>query len=79
MPMPDLVSVFSRRWKLMLLLPLIATVVALLACLLAPKQYLGMATALPSNSVVGDKARIFNQNIEALYAELGSPDELDKI
>lgn len=77
--MPDLFSVFGRQWKLLLTLTLAATVVAFLACLLSPKQYVGVVTALPSNSLLGDKARLFNQNIEALYAEIGLPDELDKI
>lgn len=77
--MPDLLTVLSRRWRLLLLLPLLATVVALLACLLLPKEYAGETTALPANAVVGDKARIFNPNIEGLYPEIGSADELDKI
>jgi len=77
--MPDLLTVLSRRWRLMLLLPLIATAVALLACLLLPTEYAGETTALPANSVVGDKARIFNPNIEGLYPEIGSADELDRI
>lgn len=77
--MPDLFSVLMRRWKLILLLTAAATVVAFLASLLSPKKYLGEATAVPANSAVADKARIFNQNIEALYPELGTPDELDKI
>lgn len=77
--MPDLLTVFFRRWKLLLLLPLIATAVALLACLLLPKEYAGETTALPANSLTGDKARIFNVNIQALYPEIGSGDELDKM
>ena len=77
--MPDLLTVLCRRWRLVLLLPLLATVVALVACLLLPKEYAGETTALPANAVVGDKARIFNPNIEALYPEIGSADELDKI
>lgn len=79
MPMPDLLSVLVRRWKLILLLTLGATALALTLCLLAPKQYLGVTTALPANAAVGDKARIFNQNIEGLYGELGSPDDLDRV
>ncbi|HET7896333.1 MAG TPA: hypothetical protein VFL47_01640, partial [Flavisolibacter sp.] len=74
--MPDLISVLARRWKMMVFLTVIATGTALLACLLRPKEYAGMATALPANSLVGDKARIFNQNIQALYPEVGTPDEL---
>lgn len=77
--MPDIVSVLSRRWKLIATLTLGATILAFLFCLASPKKYLGMTTALAANPVTGDKARIFNQNIDALYPELGSPDELDRI
>lgn len=77
--MPDIVSVIGRRWKLIILLTAVATAVAFLAALLSPKQYLGSVTALPANPVYSDKARIFNPNIEALYAELGTIDDLDRL
>jgi len=77
--MPDIFLVIARRWRLMLLLTLASTLAALIASLLSPKLYLGTTTALPVNTLVNDKARIFNQNIEALYSEIGTADELDKI
>jgi hypothetical protein len=77
--MPDIVSVIGRRWKLIALLTAVATAVAVLASLLSPKQYLGSVTAIPANPVYSDKARIFNPNIEALYAELGTIDDLDRL
>lgn len=77
--MPDLVTVITRRWKLILLLTLLAAVLSLLLCLFVPKKYLGVATVLTANPALSDKARLFNQNIEALYPELGSLDDLDRI
>src|SRR3954466_3234295 len=77
--MPDLMNVFAKRWKFILALTLIATVIALVVALLSPKKYLSTATALPANSVVADKAHIFNPNIEALYSDFGTPDELDRL
>jgi hypothetical protein len=77
--MPDLLLTFSKRWKLITLITLLATVVALIIALLVPKKYLSVATALPVNSVTADKARIFNANIEALYSDFGTPDELDRL
>lgn len=77
--MPDLFALAGKRWKTVLLLTLTATALALLVCLISPKQYLGVVTALPANSLLADKARIFNQNIEALYTEFGTPDELDRM
>jgi hypothetical protein len=77
--MPDLLLTFSKRWKLITLITLLATLVALIVALLVPKKYLSVATALPVNSVTADKARMFNANIEALYSDFGTPDELDRL
>ncbi len=44
-----------------------------------PRKYLSVTTAVPASSVSADKAGIFNENIEALYSSLGSPDDLDVI
>src|SRR6476661_960143 len=77
--MPDLLIIFSRWWKFILGLTAGAVILAFLITLLLPKQYLSTATALPANSLVADKARILNANIEALYPEIGLPDELDKL
>ena len=77
--MPDPVNVFAKRWKLILGLTLIATIIAFMAAELSPRKYLSTATALPANTVVADKARIFNNNIEALYSDLGTADDLDRL
>lgn len=63
----------------MAILTLLTTIVALLTCFFLPKKYLGVTTALPANPLTGDKARIFHANIEALYAEIGATEELDKV
>lgn len=77
--MPDLLLVFANRWKLIASITALAAIIALIISLLSPKKYLAVATALPANSMIADKGRIFNQNIEALYPEFGSADELDKL
>ena len=77
--MPDLLFVFSKRWKLVTAITLCATAIAFIVALLSPSKYLSVATALPVNSVTADKARIFNSNVEALYSDFGTPDELDKL
>ncbi len=56
-----------------------AALVALIIALVSPKKYLSTATALPANSLVSDKNRIFQKNIEILYSDFGSPDELDRL
>jgi uncharacterized protein involved in exopolysaccharide biosynthesis len=77
--MPDLLIVFSKRWKWILTITLAATIIALVFALLSPKKYLAVATALPVNSLVADRARMFNQNVQELYSEFGLPDELDRL
>jgi uncharacterized protein involved in exopolysaccharide biosynthesis len=77
--MPDLINVFVKRWKFILGLTLLAAVVGFVATLFSPKQYLSTATALPVSSFVADKARIFNPNIEELYSDFGTSDDLDKL
>ena len=77
--MPDIIEVVGRNRKTIFLLTVTATVVALVASLLSPKKYLSITTALPANTALADKGRMFNNNIETLYPELGVVDELDKI
>lgn len=77
--MPDLFSVLQKRWKFIAGLTLLAAVIALVAALLSPKKFLATTTALPANSLVADKARMFNNNIEQLYSDFGTPDELDRL
>jgi hypothetical protein len=77
--MPDILTVFSKWWKMILGLSILATLVAFIVAIISPKEYLSTATALPMNSMVADKARIFNNNIEALYSDFGTPDELDRM
>lgn len=77
--MPDLLFVLAQRWKLVLSITILTTVLALIVALLTPKKYLSVATALPVNSVTADKARIFNANVQALYSDFGLPDELDRL
>lgn len=77
--MPDLTAIAFRRWRLIVTLAVAAAAAAAVASLLSPKLYLATATALPTNSATADRARIFGANAEALYPELGTADELDKL
>lgn len=79
MSMPDVLLIFSKRWKLIAAITFAAVLIALLVVLIVPKKYLAVATALPANSLIADKARIFNQNIFELYSDFGTVDELDKL
>lgn len=76
--MPDLMQIFFRSWKFIIGLTVLAVLISWIVCLIVPKQYLSEATALPANNANADKARFFNKNIEGLYSEFGSPDDLDR-
>jgi len=77
--MPDLIYIFSRYWKLIVIITALATLIAFLASELSPKLYLSVTTVLPANSVTAYKGRIFDNNVENLYSDVGTADELDRI
>ncbi len=77
--MPDVLDILWNGWKKIIATTLLATAAALLVTLLVPSEYKSVATALPANSASADKARIFNTNIDALYSDIGTSDELDKV
>ena len=77
--MPDLITVFSRWWKFIIGITILAAVIAYVVSIFSPKEFLSEATALPANSMISDKARIFNKNIEQLYSDIGTTDELDRL
>ena len=63
----------------MLLVVLLAVIAAGVTVFLKPLKYLSSATAIPANSALSDKARIFNENIEGLYSSLGGSDDIDLV
>ena len=77
--MPDIFDLIAGWWKRMLAVVLLSLLVVGVITFLKPRKYLSVATALPVSTVGSDKSKIFNENIQYLYAALGSPDELDRI
>lgn len=77
--MPDLFYLLSKWWKQIFFIVLLSALIAGIIVFLKPKKYLSIATAVPASTVASDKARIFNENIESLYSDLGSSDDLDVI
>ena len=77
--MPQISFLFSRWWKQILFTVLICLVAAGTIVFLEPLQYLSVTTAVPGNALSADRSKIFNRNIEALYSDIGLPDELDVI
>jgi uncharacterized protein involved in exopolysaccharide biosynthesis len=77
--MPDIFSLAARWWKQILLIVILALVTSSVIVFIKPQLYLSVTTALPGNPLSADKARIFSKNIEALYSDIGLPDDLDII
>ncbi len=77
--MPDIIDLISRWWKQVFAVVILSLLAVGVITFLKPRQYLSVATAVPASSVAADKSKIFNENIQALYSTLGSPDDLDKI
>jgi len=77
--MPDIFDLLKHWWKQILAVIIASLLVVGVISYLKPKLYLSVATAVPASSFASDKSKIFNENIQALYAALGTPDDLDMI
>ena len=77
--MPDITDLIRRWWKQMLAVVILSVAVIGTITFLKPRKYLSVSTAVPASSFAADKSKIFNENIQALYSTLGTPDDLDMI
>ncbi len=77
--MPDIFDLLLRWWKKILLVVILSVVAVGTILYLKPKLYLSTATSVPASSVAADKSKIFNDNIQGLYSNLGNSDDLDMI
>ena len=77
--MPDIFYLILKWWKQILAITGLTLLIVGIILFLKPNQYLSIATAVPASSYSADKSKIFNENIEALYSELGNSDDLDMI
>ncbi len=77
--MPDIFYLISKWWKQILVIVILSMVAVTIILLLLPSKYLSTTTALPASPYAGDKASVFNNNIQQLYPPMGTPDDLDMI
>jgi uncharacterized protein involved in exopolysaccharide biosynthesis len=77
--MPDIFDLISRWWKQVVLVIFLSMLAVGIVIYTRPSQYLSTATAVPTTSYASDKSKIFNQNLQTLYSELGTADDLDMI
>ncbi|GAC1441360.1 MAG: hypothetical protein NVSMB63_08850 [Sediminibacterium sp.] len=72
-------AVLQQKWKALVLIVLVTMVVATVTVFVVPPYYRSAATIVPANTLLADKARLFNNNIHQLYSYFGSGDDLDRI
>lgn len=77
--MPDIFSLIQNWWKQILAVVVFSLLTVGVIIYLKPQQYLSVATAVPASSFAADRSKIFNENVQALYSALGTPDDLDMI
>lgn len=75
----DAAAVLQKRWKTIGLFVSVTIIVATITVFLVPQYFRSSVILVPANSVLADKARLFNNNIQNLYSYFGSGDDLDRI
>ncbi len=71
--------ILRHQWKTLVIIVGLAMLLAAAYTWFKTPEYLSVTTALPSSVYANDRSRLFNENIQILYSELGTPDELDVI
>lgn len=74
-----LMDVWQRRRFAILILVISTVVIAGAILWWMPKQYKSTAVIIAANPQLQDKARLFNKQIQLLYAVYGSADDLDRL
>lgn len=75
----ELTSVLLNRWKFILVFTTASIIIALGAIFIITPKYTATTKLLPGNTVLADKARLFNNEIQHLYSFFGSGDDLDRL
>lgn len=75
----DVMATLQRSRKSIVTFVVASVVTATITVFLMPKYYRSIAIIVAANPALADKARLFNPNIEGLYSNYGSSDDLDRI
>lgn len=73
------VAVLRQRWTTLFFFVVASTIVAAITVFVVPPYYCSQATVVPANTMLSDKARLFNNRIQQLYSYFGSGDDMDRI
>ena len=75
----EIAYLLKLKWKTITLFAIASALAATIAVFAVKPKYESAITVLATNSVLSDKARIFNQQIKDLYGNFGNGDDLDRI
>lgn len=77
--MPDIIDLIRKWWKQFLGVIFLSLIAVGIITFLKPRQYLSVTTAVAASAFDADRSKIFNENIEFLYSNLGNADDLNMI
>lgn len=75
----DVSYLIKKEIKQLLVFVFIVLCISTIVLFLVPKYYKSTAIIVAANPALADKARLFNNNIQGLYSNFGSGDDLDRI
>jgi uncharacterized protein involved in exopolysaccharide biosynthesis len=75
----EVIAAIKKSSKQIIVFMLLSLVIAFTVLLMIPKYFQSTAIVVAANPALADKARFFNNNIQGLYSNFGSGDDLDRI
>lgn len=75
----EITAVLKSKWRMLLSFTVASAIAAACIVFIVSPKYRSSATLLAGNSLLTDKASIFNQQIKDLYGSFGNGDDLDRI
>lgn len=72
-------ALLKSKWRLLISFTAVSAILAACIVFIAAPKYKSSATILAGNSLLTDKASIFNPQIKDLYGSFGNGDDLDRI
>jgi capsular polysaccharide biosynthesis protein len=75
----EITLLLKSKWRFLLSFTVAASIAAACIVFMVAPQYRSSATLLAGNSLLTDKASIFNPQIKDLYGSFGNGDDLDRI
>ena len=75
----EVVAAIKKSSNQIIVFVFLSLAIAYSVLLLIPKYFQSTAIVVAANPALADKARFFNNNIQGLYSNFGSGDDLDRI